>query len=332
MNSVADLSRQSEQHAADDGRARAAGTGYQRKTLRNADFQRVEPVHVVDRLDSHRMLAPFGPQDDERTEDEGRRHRRRVEQVRLQHLADQQPDHGDRQEGDRHVGQQAARFRLGRQAAEGGRDPGTDIPRRRPGWRRTGSRSRTACRARRGNRAACRRGSDGRCWRSAEIRSAPRPRPSRRPSKESRHPHCAPACKGRDDSRATRCRSGTAGRQALAGLTAEQTTTNINDRLVIIEEYVPDSVQSPPRKPAAGPPSRRRRKEARPHELLDAALALFGEKGFAATRTEEVAARAGVSKGTLVSVLPQQGRIAEGGDPGKPRPADCRGRRVARRF
>lgn len=47
------------------------------------------------------------------------------------------------------------------------------------------------------------------------------------------------------------------------------------------------------------PAIRQRRKEARPQELLDAALALFVEKGFAATRAEEVAARAGVSKGTL---------------------------------
>lgn len=44
---------------------------------------------------------------------------------------------------------------------------------------------------------------------------------------------------------------------------------------------------------------RERRKQARPGELLDAALDLFVEKGFAATRAEEVAARAGVSKGTL---------------------------------
>ena len=46
-------------------------------------------------------------------------------------------------------------------------------------------------------------------------------------------------------------------------------------------------------------PKRERRKEARPRELLDAALALFVEKGFTATRAEEVAALAGVSKGTL---------------------------------
>lgn len=49
----------------------------------------------------------------------------------------------------------------------------------------------------------------------------------------------------------------------------------------------------------ASSPTRQRRKEARPAELLDAALALFVEKGFAHTRAEEVAARAGVSKGTL---------------------------------
>ena len=44
---------------------------------------------------------------------------------------------------------------------------------------------------------------------------------------------------------------------------------------------------------------RERRKDARPGELLEAALDLFVEKGFAATRAEEVAKRAGVSKGTL---------------------------------
>jgi TetR/AcrR family transcriptional regulator len=49
----------------------------------------------------------------------------------------------------------------------------------------------------------------------------------------------------------------------------------------------------------AAPAKRARRKEARPSELLAAALDLFVEKGFAATRAEEVAKRAGVSKGTL---------------------------------
>ena len=54
------------------------------------------------------------------------------------------------------------------------------------------------------------------------------------------------------------------------------------------------------------PPTRQRRKEARPQELLDAALALFVEKGFAATRAEEVAQHAGVSKGTLYLYYPSK--------------------------
>lgn len=44
---------------------------------------------------------------------------------------------------------------------------------------------------------------------------------------------------------------------------------------------------------------RQRRKEARPAELLAAALDFFVERGFAATRLDDVAAHAGVSKGTL---------------------------------
>ena len=51
--------------------------------------------------------------------------------------------------------------------------------------------------------------------------------------------------------------------------------------------------------PHESTPKRERRKEARPGELVTAARDLFVEKGFAATRAEEVAARAGVSKGTL---------------------------------
>ena len=53
-------------------------------------------------------------------------------------------------------------------------------------------------------------------------------------------------------------------------------------------------------------PPRQRRKQARPQELLAAALDLFVEKGFAATRIEEVAARAGVSKGTLYLYYPSK--------------------------
>jgi AcrR family transcriptional regulator len=46
-------------------------------------------------------------------------------------------------------------------------------------------------------------------------------------------------------------------------------------------------------------PRWRRRKDARPQEILEAALACFAAKGFAATRMDEIADRAGVTKGTI---------------------------------
>jgi TetR/AcrR family transcriptional regulator len=51
---------------------------------------------------------------------------------------------------------------------------------------------------------------------------------------------------------------------------------------------------------------RSRRKEARPAELLEAATRLFVEKGYAATKVEEVAALAKVSKGTLFLYYPSK--------------------------
>ncbi|WP_165227466.1 TetR/AcrR family transcriptional regulator [Aquisphaera insulae] len=49
-----------------------------------------------------------------------------------------------------------------------------------------------------------------------------------------------------------------------------------------------------------------RRKQARPGELIAAALACFSERGFAATRLEDVAARAGVTKGTVYLYFPNK--------------------------
>lgn len=53
-------------------------------------------------------------------------------------------------------------------------------------------------------------------------------------------------------------------------------------------------------------PRWRRRKEARPQEIVDAALEVFSERGFAAARLDDVAARAGVSKGTLYLYFPNK--------------------------
>lgn len=46
-------------------------------------------------------------------------------------------------------------------------------------------------------------------------------------------------------------------------------------------------------------PKRRRRKEARPGEIIDAGLKEFALNGLAATRLEDVAKRAGIAKGTI---------------------------------
>ncbi len=73
------------------------------------------------------------------------------------------------------------------------------------------------------------------------------------------------------------------------------------------------SISLATRKPGTGPasPPRRRRKDARPGELLDAALEVFVEKGFAASRIDDVAARAGVSKGTLYLYYPSKESLLE---------------------
>ena len=56
----------------------------------------------------------------------------------------------------------------------------------------------------------------------------------------------------------------------------------------------------------------RRRAEARPDEVLDAALAVFVEKGFAAAKVDDIARRAGVSKGTVYLYFASKEALMEG--------------------
>lgn len=51
--------------------------------------------------------------------------------------------------------------------------------------------------------------------------------------------------------------------------------------------------------PADAEPRWRRRPSERPEEILEAALDVFADEGLAGARVEDIAARAGVSKGTL---------------------------------
>jgi AcrR family transcriptional regulator len=48
----------------------------------------------------------------------------------------------------------------------------------------------------------------------------------------------------------------------------------------------------------------RRRKRARPGEILEAALTVFAQKGYAAARMEDIAEAAGVTKGTIYLYFP----------------------------
>ena len=56
-------------------------------------------------------------------------------------------------------------------------------------------------------------------------------------------------------------------------------------------------------------PKWRRRKEARPADIVAAALQVFADKGFAGARIEEIARRAGVSKGTVYLYFETKGDL-----------------------
>lgn len=56
---------------------------------------------------------------------------------------------------------------------------------------------------------------------------------------------------------------------------------------------------------------RRRRKEARPGEILEAGLAEFTERGFGPARMEDIARRAGVAKGTVFRYFPTKEALFE---------------------
>jgi AcrR family transcriptional regulator len=57
---------------------------------------------------------------------------------------------------------------------------------------------------------------------------------------------------------------------------------------------------------ASAQPRWRRRKDARPAEIIEAALACFAARGFAATRLDDIARRAGITRGTLYLYFPNK--------------------------
>lgn len=65
--------------------------------------------------------------------------------------------------------------------------------------------------------------------------------------------------------------------------------------------------KTPPKASPTVPRKRRqRRKEARPAEIIEAGIAEFATNGFARTRLDDVAKRAGVAKGTIYLYFPDK--------------------------
>lgn len=73
-----------------------------------------------------------------------------------------------------------------------------------------------------------------------------------------------------------------------------------------------DTQNTAPKKGERRIPKFRRRAAARPDEVLDAALDLFIEKGFSTTRVEDIAKRAGISKGAVYLYFPSKEALLEG--------------------
>src|SRR5215207_2875567 len=58
--------------------------------------------------------------------------------------------------------------------------------------------------------------------------------------------------------------------------------------------------------PIASDGARRRAPDERPQQIIDAALHVFGERGLAGARLDDIARRAGIAKGTIYLYFPNK--------------------------
>ena len=68
-------------------------------------------------------------------------------------------------------------------------------------------------------------------------------------------------------------------------------------------------VKSSRARPRSQEQGRRRRPDERPAQILEAALDVFGEKGLAAARLDDIAKRAGLAKGTIYLYFPNKDEL-----------------------
>ena len=101
------LARHAEEKSADDGGARAAGAGNEGKRLGASDLERIHHRHLIDRVDAIGNMGLVMPalyhQNDDPADDKGQRDRNGREQVALDGLGKQQPEHCSGDEGDNQI-------------------------------------------------------------------------------------------------------------------------------------------------------------------------------------------------------------------------------------
>jgi AcrR family transcriptional regulator len=83
-------------------------------------------------------------------------------------------------------------------------------------------------------------------------------------------------------------------------------THTLLDNILLTGHLIPGGIEVVEIEEAGAEPRWRRRSDARPAEIAEAALELFVEHGFAATRMEAIAKRAGVTKGTVYLYFPSK--------------------------
>ena len=102
--------------------------GTSAKACATPTFNASSARHLVDRVDTHAVRAAFCPENDEPADDKRRGHRRRVEQVGLQRLAEHHAQRGERHERDGDVEQQAASERIGGRIRQDRADLCAELP------------------------------------------------------------------------------------------------------------------------------------------------------------------------------------------------------------